>query len=237
MSGPTSRTALATVAERLRAMVREKEDGDFLGNEETLIAQLGCSRSTIRQVARLLESEGLLKVRAGINGGYFSARPGADTIHNMVATYLDFLDIDREDVLAMASALWVEAMRKASVRGQESIESIIAPLQRRLRKVKDTATFADIRDLEVKFQKDIFCLAESSYIELIFNINVAYSKRAYGEAVTDDESPDHSAFVTNWRNAKKLELEALIAGDSELAVLAAQHSRKIWHNRIRKRFP
>ena len=237
MTKRTSRTPIATVTERLRKIVLENGEGDFIGNEEALIAKLGCSRSTIRQVARLLEREGLLTVRPGINGGYFGARPGSGTIQTMVATYLEVLDIDRDDVTIIASALWVEAMRKASVRDPEQIESAVKRLRKNLKKIGDTATFDEIRDNELKFQSEIFQLAESSYIKLIFDINAAYSLRTYSTTANDDESEYHSAFVRSWRDAKALEINALSARDSELAALAAQHSRKIWHERIRKRYP
>jgi len=47
------------------------KEGALIGSEESLIADLGVSRSTLRQAARLLEREGLLRVKRGINGGYY----------------------------------------------------------------------------------------------------------------------------------------------------------------------
>ena len=54
-----TRTPLGVAAERLRTIVLDADEGAFIGSEDALISQLGCSRSTVRQVARLLEREGL----------------------------------------------------------------------------------------------------------------------------------------------------------------------------------
>ena len=74
-----------------------------MGSEETLIAKLGVSRATVRQAARLLEREGFPRVRRGINGGYFAARPDVRTIEKAVSSYLEMVHTKPEDITVIAS--------------------------------------------------------------------------------------------------------------------------------------
>ena len=62
------RTTIEAAAMNLRKIVLDLPPGSLIGSEDALIVRLGSSRSTVRQVARLLEREGLLMVRRGING-------------------------------------------------------------------------------------------------------------------------------------------------------------------------
>lgn len=231
-----TRTPLEVAAERLREISLASPEGTLLGSEEALIVQLGCARATVRQVARLLEREGLLRVRRGMNGGYFSARPDADTIEATVSAYLETLDMEPSDVTVLASALWVEAVRKAASRDPQAIEPTCSRLKERIAALKDEATFDAVRVLERETQDAIFALAQSEYIKLIFDINSAFSRRRFAEPIEDNASTEHRVFVREWRNAKLLELTAIGLGDGELAVLGAQLSRKIWHSRLKRRF-
>lgn len=231
------RTAIETAAMELRKIVLELAPGTLLGSEEALIARLGCSRSTVRQVARLLEREGLLKVRRGINGGYFGARPDAGTIEATVSTYLETLDVDSHDATIVASALWVEAMRKAAAAAPEDRVPLADRMIARIKATKDNVPFASIREFELQAQAEILALTKSAYMKLIFDINIAFSRRKFPDPVTDDNSEEHLRFVRAWKDAKLLELSAIREGDPGLAALVGQHSRHIWHRRILSRFP
>jgi GntR family transcriptional repressor for pyruvate dehydrogenase complex len=237
MARVETRTALGVAAERLRTIVLDADDGAFIGSEDVLIAQMGCSRSTVRQVARLLEREGLLKVRRGINGGYFGTRPDAGTIEATVSAYLETLDMDASDVTVLASTLWVEAVRKAAGAPADARREAVVRLTKLITRVSDEAGFEAIRDLELASQAEVFKLANSAYIQLIFDINVAFSRRRFpASRIAEDVDANHGEFVRIWREAKLLELNAIGIGDHELAVLAARYSRKVWHKRVWRRF-
>lgn len=231
-----SRTLLEVAAERLRTIVLGSEDGALIGSEDLLVEKLGCSRSTVRQVARLLEREGLLRVRRGINGGYFGARPDAGTIEATVSAYLETLPMEPSDITALASALWVEAVRKAASRHAHEITPVVNQLRETISTIKCDATFDTVRTVELDMQEAIFALAGSSYIKLIFDINMAFSRRRFSEPMTDDASEEHLEFVRRWKASRLLELEALLIRDRGLAANAAQLSRRVWHERLKTRF-
>ena len=77
---PKSRSPIDTAADQLREILLRQQEGEMIGSEDDLVARLGVSRVTVRQAARLLEREGVLRVRRGINGGYFASRPSVELV-------------------------------------------------------------------------------------------------------------------------------------------------------------
>lgn len=63
-------------------------EGEFLGSEPQLMLHLGISRPTLRQAAKVLESDRLLSVRRGVNGGFYAARPDARHVTQAPALWL-----------------------------------------------------------------------------------------------------------------------------------------------------
>jgi DNA-binding GntR family transcriptional regulator len=223
--------AIDATAARLRELALSCDDGGLLGSEDDLVGRLGVSRMTLRQVARLLEREGLLRVRRGIKGGYFAARPTLDTVERAVSTYLDTLDMDHEDVTVVASALWVEAVRRAAGLRNEAIVTTVETLRKRLLALHPTAPFRQLMELERLVREEVFALTRARYIELIFQINVTFARDRF-PTVSASDLDDHAQFVDRWRRAKLMELDAIADGDQELAALAARHSRNLWHQRV-----
>jgi DNA-binding FadR family transcriptional regulator len=236
MSNREARTTVEAASAALRAMVLGMPSGTLIGNEDVLIDRLGCARSTVKQVARLLEREGLLQVRRGNNGGYFGARPDARTIEASVSSHLEALHVDPNDVTLVASALWVEVVRKAASTDATERQILVELLTRRIKTLKPNASFEQIRDLELFAQAEIFKLARAPYVKLIFDINVAFTKRRLAEYVLEDDAVAQSAFMEEWRDAKLLEIAAIRRGDAEFAAMAARHSRMIWHQRVLARY-
>jgi GntR family transcriptional regulator, transcriptional repressor for pyruvate dehydrogenase complex len=226
-------TALQAVADRLRAMSLAAEEGDPLGGEEALTALMGCSRSTIRQAARLLEREGMLRVRRGQYGGYFAARPTADIIESVMSTYLGSLDVKARETTVIASALWVEAMRAAASAAPDRRHAMVDQLRPSIAAVKEDASFSDVRQLELQSQNAVFELAETNYIKIIFEINIAFSRRHMTLMPSQEASPLlEDEFVRDWQRAKLIEIGAIAEGKPELAALAGHYSRQVWEKRI-----
>jgi GntR family transcriptional regulator, transcriptional repressor for pyruvate dehydrogenase complex len=229
---PHSRPAMEAAAAELRAIVLQSEDGALIGSEEMLLEKLGFSRSTVRQAARLLEREGYLHVRRGINGGYFGSRPDVRSIANTVSAYLETLDMDARDVTVIASVLWIEVLRKAASVRTEAARSLAETFRERVMGIRPDASFAEVRAVELDSRAAIFDLAKSRYVQLIFDINAAFATRRFLPPSNMDGSAAHRKFVRAWRNAKMMELSAISEGDVELAIMAGRHSRYIWHKRV-----
>jgi DNA-binding FadR family transcriptional regulator len=226
------KSAIDAAASQLRSIVLTAEEGSFLGSEESLIAKLGVSRVTVRQVARLLEREGLLLVRRGINGGYFAARPDVRTIETAVSAYLEMVHTEPEDITAMASVLWVEVLRRAARMKTHESKALAEKYLERVRALRIDASFHDVLRIEQESRQDLFDLIKSRYIELIFQINTAFAHRQFPPPSEKDNTQAHREFVHAWRNAKLLEFQSIADGDPELAMMAARHGRNVWHKRL-----
>ena len=226
------KSALDGAASRLRSIILAAKEGVLVGSEETLIAKLGVSRATVRQAARLLEREGFLRVRRGINGGYFAARPDVRTIEKTVSAYLEMVHTKPEDITVIASVLWVEVLRRAAQMKTPESKALAEKFIERIRALKPEASFHDVLRVDQDNRAAIFDLVESRYIELIFQINTEFAHRRFAPPSLKDDTKAHREFVGAWRNAKILEWQGILHGDPELAMMAARRSRNEWHRRI-----
>ena len=177
-------------------------------------------------------ARGCCRVRRGINGGYYGARPTIGTIETTVSAYLETLDMDSQDLTTVASVLWVEVMRRAAAIPKERSAAMVEGMRRKLERLKAGASFSDISKLEQESQRAVFDLVNSRYIELIFQINTAFAQRRFAAPSLHDDTAEHRAFIQEWRQAKRLELSAIEDRDADLAVMAARHMRNVWHRRI-----
>jgi DNA-binding FadR family transcriptional regulator len=225
----SSITAAATL---LRSLILAAPPGELIGGEEMVRARLGVSRSTIRQVARLLEREGLLEVRPGKNGGYFGVRPDLAAIESAVTGYLKTLSVRPEDATMIVATLWVEIVRSAAAEHSKAAGAMIAKIRRQLVQLKPGASFDDALAIEADMRRMILALVDNPYVELIFRINSALAFGNFRPGAELDGTQEHAAFLEAWKNAKLMELAAIENGDGELAALAARHARKVWGRRV-----
>lgn len=87
---PRLQKASDLLADRLRARIlgRGMQPGDQLPSEATLITEEGFSRGTVREALRLLESDGLIEIRRGPQGGIRVSRPDLSQVTRSLALLL-----------------------------------------------------------------------------------------------------------------------------------------------------
>lgn len=81
-------TRVAQTAESLVALSRNATAGTYLGAEDELLQRLGVSRPTLRQAAKIVESDKMIAVRRGSKGGIYATRPEAADVIRAPAHYL-----------------------------------------------------------------------------------------------------------------------------------------------------
>jgi DNA-binding FadR family transcriptional regulator len=108
---------------RERILGGELPEGTALPPERELVVQTKMSRTTVREALRILEVQGLVRIRAGRAGGAFVQRPGNDS----VASSLSLLIRGRQIRLA------------AVLETREAIEPICAQLAAQHRTDADVA--------------------------------------------------------------------------------------------------
>lgn len=75
---------------RQRILQGRLTPGSRLAPEAELIAEFGLSRTTVREGLRLLEVEGLIRVKRGPNGGIEVARPNEERVTSALGVLLQF---------------------------------------------------------------------------------------------------------------------------------------------------
>lgn len=233
MTKSRSNSNQAEAASKLRSIVWSVEEGNLLGSEEDLTLLVGASRPTVRGAARLLENEGLIKVRRGLNGGYFAARPSVDVIESSVGAYLQSIVGETEEVTEIASRLWLLVVRKAARLESPEKKKLIQKFKKEFSEISDEIAMSELIKIEEICQKKMFDLTNSGYIELIFHINKIFvSQRVDGPTANPISPLEHKEFVHTWRNARLLELDAIEGGNQQLSEMAAKFARSLFHKRI-----
>lgn len=232
MKVPKAKSTIEITATSLREFIQTVEPDSLLGSEEELIARLKVSRATLRQVARLLEREGWLAVKRGINGGYFSARPDLKAIESSINAYLEMIEADVKESAIIGTTLWIEILRRAAGTEPQRAKAAMQILRDKVLALRSRASLDDVLQLDLEIRDGFLKLIDSRYIEFLFQINVIYARRKFAARPSEPESTDeHFEFVQAWRQSRLMEFAAVDDGDKELAMLAARHSRNLWYRR------
>ena len=91
-------------------------EGHALGSEAELARRLDASRWTVREALGILESEGLISVRRGRNGGIFVAAPSDATISTAIRSYLEFIRVDVPEIIEVRRLLDEAVLERALAR-------------------------------------------------------------------------------------------------------------------------
>ncbi|MBN9739277.1 FadR family transcriptional regulator [Pseudonocardia sp. P1] len=170
---------------RERILSGEFVEGTPLPPERELVTQTRMSRTTVREALRILEVQGLIRIKAGRSGGAFVQRPGEES----VATSLELLIRGRQ-------------MRLTSVHEtREAIEPACARLAalnrtpgdlRRLEATNDAVRSSADLDGFLKANVDWHvAVATASHNEILTGIMMALSRAIYtatnNEGFVNDE--------------------------------------------------
>jgi GntR family transcriptional repressor for pyruvate dehydrogenase complex len=204
------------IADTLRTAALAAGDGAWLGSEETLCARFEVTAPTLRQAARLLEHEEVLKVRRGVRGGYYAHRPKIDTIARVAATWLrgnaDVLDESRLLMDALTPLLAELAMRSPRLDELAEFAQASPP----------DASLESFADRESRFVTLLVALADNEPLRLVFAIffqvglTVPRRRRVSDRILMEEVEAERIALA-----------RALIAGDAATAVGHALTHRRL----------
>lgn len=173
---------------RERILSGEYPEGTPLPPERELVVQTRMSRTTVREALRILEVQGLIRIKAGRAGGAFVQRPGEES----VASSLELLIRGRQ-------------LRLASVhQTREAIEPSCARLAAMHRTAGDLArleaantAIAESGDLDGFLRANVdwhVAVATASHNEILTGIMMALSRAIYtttnNEGFVNDEVRD-----------------------------------------------
>jgi GntR family transcriptional regulator, transcriptional repressor for pyruvate dehydrogenase complex len=115
VSERTTPSAAEAIAQILRRqIVDEFADGDHIGSAEELMDRFEVSGPTLRQAMRVLEAEGLVKVRRGNSGGFFASTPSIDVVSRSASALLRRQGAEPIDLIQMAQLIGPEVAGRAA---------------------------------------------------------------------------------------------------------------------------
>ncbi|MFD7156104.1 FadR/GntR family transcriptional regulator [Kribbella sp. NPDC059898] len=169
---------------RERILRGEFPEGTALPPERELVNQTKMSRTTVREALRILEVQGLVRVKTGRSGGAFVYKPGKDTVADSV------------NLLIRGRQIRIPALLET----REAIEPYCAQLAARNRTDQDLerldqantdiaadGTLADFLQANVDWH---IAVATASHNELLTGIMLALSRSIY-------DATDNQGFVDN----------------------------------------
>jgi GntR family transcriptional regulator, transcriptional repressor for pyruvate dehydrogenase complex len=235
-TGNASKSAVRSAANALRSIVFGKQNDEFIGSEDDLIAMLGVSRPTLRQAAALVCQEQWLRVKRGVGGGYFACRqwlrvkrgvgggyfacrPDSRAVAHMAAVYLQAHEASLSQIVRAARPIRVELARLAasqlSAKSRAKLQSLLASeAETRDQPFSYPVFLRNEREFGQAMGEASGNQVLSLFLEILYDLaaRVPRDKDIYAA---------HPERVQEYREKRNLLITAILSGDEEMAVLNA----------------
>lgn len=150
---------------RLRIVAGELRDGDALPRESVLLEEFGVSRPSLREALRVLETEGLVRIRRGNLGGAVVRRPTAASAAYHLSLTLRANDVTHDDLAA--ARLAVEPLCVALAAGLPERQAIVDELTRLVDESEGCGTTAEFTEAAHTFHRRLTELCGNTTMKLV----------------------------------------------------------------------
>jgi DNA-binding FadR family transcriptional regulator len=208
------RSMVVRTVRRLVDLSLAADDGAYLGSEGDLIQLLGISRPTLRQAAKVVESDQLLSVRRGVNGGFYAIRPDARHVVQSPALWLR-LQHATLDQMSEASQLILPEAAASATRCTDP--ALIEELRTFRDAIDQHFSETDSQSQTIRWETDLARLVArmSGNPVLALFIDIAY---AFGLLERDIQLYRTSGDRRKaWRDMQREFCDAILAGDADQA--------------------
>lgn len=165
---------------RERILSGEFTEGTPLPPERELVIQTKMSRTTVREALRILEVQGLVRIKAGRSGGAFVQRPGREDVASSVNLLIRGQQIRLDSLLETREAIEpICAQLAASRRTEDDLRALDAA---------NEAIVVNDGNLKGFLQANVdwhVAVATASHNELLAGFMIALSRAIY--ALTENE--------------------------------------------------
>jgi DNA-binding FadR family transcriptional regulator len=165
---------------RERILRGDFPEGTALPPERELVTQTGMSRTTVREALRILEVQGLVRIKTGRAGGAFIARPGQESIASTVNLLIRGRQIRMAALLETREAVEPACAQLAAV---HRTEEDLGALDRANVAIAADGALADFLQANVDWH---VAVAVASHNELLTGFMLALSRAIY--TATDNQT-------------------------------------------------
>lgn len=170
---PKASDALAAEL-RERILTNEFAEGAALPPEREIVVQTQMSRATVREALRILEVQGLVRIKIGRGGGAFVQRPGKDSVASTVSLLIRGRQIRLSSLLETREAIEPYCARLAAEhRTAEDLAALDAANEAI---ADDSGTLAAFLQANVDWH---VAVATASHNELLTGFMTALSRAIY----------------------------------------------------------
>jgi GntR family transcriptional repressor for pyruvate dehydrogenase complex len=221
MSSPRQRSARITprpkpqqIADELRRLIitGELDEGDSLGHEPDLIERFGVSRPSLREALRILETEGLISVMRGVQGGVRVHRPDRRLTARTAALVLQARNVSLADVFEARTIIEPAAVRQvAGSRDRKAAaDRLRALIAKEASAIGDPEAFAEAN---VTFHEELVGMAGNQTLAIVAEMLNEVVIRAVTEVSQVDS--DGGSDATRKRGVRSQErlVDLIEAGD------------------------
>jgi DNA-binding FadR family transcriptional regulator len=165
---------------RERILRGEFPEGTPLPPERELVVQTRMSRTTVREALRILEVQGLVRIRAGRAGGAFVQRPGNETVTSSLSLLIRGRQIRLAAVLETREAIEPICAQLAA---KHRTDADLAALKAANAPIADPdSSLADFLQANVEWH---VAVATATHNELIAAFMTALSRAIYASTEND----------------------------------------------------
>jgi len=219
-SGSNSQPAVRKAVNQLRRECVMREAGTLLGQEEELLRRFGISRPTLRQAATLLTQEQLMEVRRGPGGGYYTNRPDISVVVHMAAIWLQLQHVKVSDILLSTTTIRAELAPLAARNIDDEGREVINAFLEEDRAIADSEyEYQNFLKAELQQNQIVGNLASNRVLHLYMQISLDL---AGSLSRSEDILFEHRSRYLKWRHHRNRMLDAIAAGDPEIARLEAE---------------
>ncbi|GLY40412.1 GntR family transcriptional regulator [Amycolatopsis sp. NBRC 101858] len=196
---------------RERILTGEFPEGTALPPERELVTQTAMSRTTVREALRILEVQGLVRIKTGRAGGAFVQRPGQEAVASSVGLLIRGQQIRLAALLETREAIEPFCARLAA---RNRTDADLARLDAANKAIADTdGTLAQFLQANVDWHVGV---ATASHNELLTGMMTALSRAIY-TATENEDFVDAEVRKTTVRAHRSI-TDAIRAQDPDAAV-------------------
>jgi GntR family transcriptional repressor for pyruvate dehydrogenase complex len=210
----TRNSQVARTARALAALSLATRAGDFLGAEDEVLAQLGVSRPTLRQAAKIVENERLISVRRGTKGGLYAARPDAADVLQAPVRYLKLKGATVADVHAATRSISEMVGAAAACCKDQALRAQLCAFRDR---IDDQGTVAELIRAETELARLLAQMSGNPAAQLFIEISYTFGREEHDLNFYQSAEDRQRA-----RSLLRGLCDAVLAGDADVARLMMQ---------------
>jgi GntR family transcriptional regulator, transcriptional repressor for pyruvate dehydrogenase complex len=212
-------TLVARTARALAEFSLAQVEGAYLGAEDDLLGRLGVSRPTLRQAAKIVESDRLISVRRGLHGGFYAERPNAADSIRALTRYLRLNGASLADIIVVTRPVSEEAGVQAAMRATAEQKERLRAFARQ---IDSNDSRADIVLSETELGRLLAEMSGNPAIQLFMEIGFTFGMEEQGLGFFSSAEQRAETRAMQHRIC-----DAILSGDGEITRLMMQRRGKM----------